>query len=89
MHGGPCSATFSIEILADHRMQMAELESDALDLVILSQINAHHFSEAIQGHQCSSYTTEKKDYTVFYCKCRPICLTTLLPRMRACTAGVK
>ena len=67
---GPC--TFSIENLADHRMQMAELESDALDLVILSQINAHHFSEAIQGHQCSSYTAErKKDFQYSIAKVVP------------------
>lgn len=42
--GGPCSAHFSIEELSEHRMQMAELENDALDMIILSQINAHHFS---------------------------------------------
>ena len=28
---------------------MAELESESLDMIILGQINAHHFFEDIQG----------------------------------------
>ena len=40
--GSPCSAYFSIQDLSQLRKQMSELESDQLDLVILSQIHAHH-----------------------------------------------
>ena len=53
--GGPCSSYFSVEEFADHRMQMAELEHDALDIIILSQINAHHFSEGDNGSSPSFY----------------------------------
>ncbi len=48
--GGSCGNYFSVEEFADYRMQMAELEHDALDIVILSQINAHHFFEDLEGH---------------------------------------
>ena len=43
---------------------MAELEHDTLDMIILTQINAHHFSEDLQGHDTAGET--KKDYTHFY-----------------------
>jgi len=59
--GGPCSSYFSVEEFADHRMQMAELEHDALDIMILSQINAHHFLEDLWGHRNAG--ERKKDYT--------------------------
>lgn len=32
-------------------MQICELESDQLDLVILSQIHAHHFMNKLAGHR--------------------------------------
>ena len=77
--GGPCSDYFSIEELADHRMQMAELESNTLDMITLGQINAHHFSEDIQGHRGNASEAERvKDYSVFYWHGHPICLTTFL-----------
>ena len=77
--GGPCSSNFSVEELSDHRMQMVELEHDALDMIILCQINAHHFSEELQGHGSKATTGErKKDYTFFYFHSHPICLATFL-----------
>jgi hypothetical protein len=42
-------------------MQMAELERDTLDMLILSQINAHHFSDDLQGHVGKA---ERKDYCI-------------------------
>ena len=77
--GGPCSDHFSVEEIAEHRMQMAELESATLDMIILNQINAHHFSNDIQGHRSNAANIERvKEYTVFYCHGHPICLTTFL-----------
>ena len=77
--GGPCNDYFSIEELADHRMQMAELESNTLDMIILGQINAHHFSEDIQGCRGNTSEAERvKDYSVFYWHGHPICLSTFL-----------
>ena len=77
--GGPCSAYFSVEEIGDYRMRMAELENDVLDMVILSQINAHHFCDDLQGHRSQATAHERmKDYTVFYCHGHPICLTTFL-----------
>ena len=58
---------------------MAELESNTLDMIILGQINAHHFSEDIQDHTGNASETERvKDYSVFYWHGHPICLTTFL-----------
>ena len=45
--GVPCSGYFTVEELSELRMQMAELENEQSDLVILSQINAHHFTGKI------------------------------------------
>jgi len=42
--GLPCSSYFSEEELSKLRMSMAELDNDQLDMVILSQISAHHYS---------------------------------------------
>ena len=65
--GGPCSTYFNVEELADHRMQMAELENESLDMIILRQINAHHFSE-IRGHRGTATANERlKEYTTLYC----------------------
>ena len=74
--GGPCSAHFSVTDIADHRMRMAELESDALDLVVLGQINAHQFHSDLEGHRAA--TERKKDYNVFYFHSHPVCLQTFL-----------
>ena len=77
--GGPCSTYFNVEEFADHRMQMAELENESLDMIILSQINAHHFSETIRGHRGTATANERlKEYTTFYCHGYPICLETFL-----------
>jgi len=54
---------------------MAELEHDAIDIIIISQINAHHFSEDLPGHGNAG---ERKDYTLFYFHCHRICLATFL-----------
>ena len=48
--GSPCSSYFTRVELAEIRMSMAELERDQLDLVILAQINAHHYTEEVVGH---------------------------------------
>ena len=43
--GVPCSGYFTVEELSELRMQMAELENEQLDLVILSQKVTKKFSE--------------------------------------------
>ena len=48
--GYPCSSYFMQVELAGVRMSMTELEQDQLDLVILAQINAHHYAEEAVGH---------------------------------------
>ena len=48
--GLPCSDYLSEEELSKLRMSMAELEKDQLNMVILSQISAHHYSGEIVGH---------------------------------------
>ena len=48
--GTPCSGYFDQKEYVDARMSMAELENDQLDLVMLGQINAHHFSGRLAGH---------------------------------------
>ena len=50
-NGSPCSDYFTVEELSELRMQMSELENDHLDLVILSQIHAHHFTNELVGHR--------------------------------------
>ena len=49
--GSPCSSYFTQVELAEIRMSLAELERDQLDLVILAQINAHHYAEEVVGHR--------------------------------------
>ena len=75
-NGGPCSAHFSVSDVAEHRMRMAELEHDALDLVVLGQINAHQFHSGLEGHRAT--TERKKDYNVFYFHSHSVCLQTFL-----------
>ena len=80
--GGPCSTYFNETELAEIRMSMAELENDQLDLVILSQINAHHYSGRLEGHRTASELSQKsereRDYTYFFCKGHNICLKSFL-----------
>ena len=55
--------------LAGVRMSMTELEQDQLDLVILAQINAHHYAEEAVGHWTEAEKLQRvervKDYTTF------------------------
>ena len=61
------------------RMSIAELENDQLDLVILSQINAHHFSGRLAGHRTESQKSIRvKEYTNFHYKTHNICLKTFM-----------
>ena len=65
--GSPCSSYFTQVELAEIRMSMAELERDQLDLVILAQINAHHYAEEVVGHRTEAEKLQRveraKDYT--------------------------
>ena len=49
--GSRCSSYFTQVELAEIRMSLAELERDQLDLVVLAQINAHHYAEEVVGHR--------------------------------------
>ena len=51
-NGSPCSDYFTVQDLSELRMQMSELESEQLDLVVLSQIHAHHYTRELVGHRC-------------------------------------
>ena len=51
-HGLPCSTYFTEADIAQMRMSMAELERDQLDLVILGQIDAHHYTGKLVGLGC-------------------------------------
>ena len=79
--GVPCSGYFTESELGRIRMSMAELESDQLDLVILSQLNAHHYSGDLVGHRTkaekSKRTDREKNYSFYYQGCS-ICLKTFL-----------
>ena len=58
-------------------MSMAELSKNELDLVILEQINGHHFGGELAGHRTATQETERvKDYTTFFHKGLSICLKT-------------
>ena len=70
--GSPCSSYFSVDGFWDHRMQMAELDHDSLGILILSQLNAHHFSEDLQGHGSKATAGERKDYMHFYFHSHPM-----------------
>ena len=73
--GGPCSAYFSVEELGCKWLNWKVI----LLMIILSQINAHHFAEGLQGHRSTaSANTRVKDYTLFHCHGHPICLSTFL-----------
>ena len=77
--GTPCSGYFDQKEYEDTRMSMAELENDQLDLVILSQINAHHFSGRLAGHRTETEKSLRvKEYTNFLYKSHTICLKTFL-----------
>ena len=63
----------------DARMSMAELENDQLDLVILSQINVHHFSGRLAEHRTETEKSLRvKQYTNFLYKSHSIYLKTFL-----------
>ena len=51
---------------------MAELDHDSLGILILSQLNAHHFSEDLQGHGRKATAGERKDYMHFYFNSHPM-----------------
>ena len=88
-HGAACSGYFDQSEYEDSRMAMAELENDQLDLIILSQINAYHFSGRLAGHRAEVQKDNRvKEYTNFMYKINEICLKTFLPRTRS-TSGVK
>jgi hypothetical protein len=80
--GLPCSNYFNEAQLAEVRMSMAELSKDELDLVILGQINAHHFSGQRAGHRTANEISQGvgrvKDYTTFFYKSFSVCLKTFL-----------
>ena len=77
--GEPCSGYFDRQQYEEARMSMAELEGDQLDLVILSQINAHHFSGRLMGHRAEIQKDNRvKEYTSFAYKNHDICLKTFL-----------
>ena len=80
--GSPCSSYFTQVELAEIRMSMAELERDQLDLVILAQINAHHYAEEVVGHRTEAEKLQRveraKDYTTFFYRSHSICLKTFL-----------
>ena len=60
-------------------MTMAELNNDQLDLVILSQINVHHFSGQLDGHRTETEKSVRvKEYTNFVYKTCHICLKTFM-----------
>ena len=69
----------AMELLPQNEDEDALIEEEYFknrqeDTIILGQINAHHFSEAIQGHRGSASEAERiKDYHG-----HPICLTTFL-----------
>ena len=78
--GLPCSSYFSEEELSKLRMSMAELDNDQLDMVILSQISAHHYSGELLGHRTEAELQERdtraQDYTIFFYQSKSICLKT-------------
>ena len=77
--GPPCSGYFDQKEYEDARMSMAELENDQLDLVILSQINAHHFSDRLAEHRTETEKSLRvKEYTNFLYKSHSIYLKTFL-----------
>lgn len=81
--GSPCSDYFSEDDLSKLRMGMAELETDQLDLVILSQLNAHHYSGELLGHRTEEELRQRtakrvKDYTSFFYQNKSICMKTFL-----------
>ena len=75
-NGAPCSGFFDQDEYEEARMSMAELGKDQLDLVILSQINAHQFSGQLAVHGRKSVRV--KEYTNFHYKSHSICLMTFL-----------
>ena len=77
-NGSPCSDYFTVEELSELRMQMSELENDHLDLVILSQIHAHHFTNELVGHRRIDTRERVREYTTFFYHGRSICLKTFL-----------
>ena len=78
-NGKPCSDYFDQNEYEEARMTMAELNNDQLDLVILSQINAHHFSCQLDGHRTETEKSVRvKEYTNFVYKTRHICLKTFM-----------
>ena len=77
-NGSPCSNYFTVQELSELRMQMSELENDHLDLVVLSQIHAHHFMKELVGHRRMDARERSRDYTTFFYHGHSICLKTFL-----------
>ena len=58
---------------------MAELENDQLDLILLSKINAYHFSGRLAGHRAEVQKDNRvKEYTNFMYNSNEICLKSFL-----------
>ena len=66
-HGLPCSTYFAEAGIGQMRMSMAKFECDQLDLVILAQIDAYHYSGNVVGHRTEAEKLQRsertKDYT--------------------------
>ena len=62
-NGSPCSDYFTVQDLSELRMQMSELESEQLDLVILSQIHAHHYTHELVGHRRMDHGCYKRTFS--------------------------
>jgi hypothetical protein len=77
-NGSPCSDYFTVQQLSELRMQMSELENDHLDLVVLSQIHAHHFMNELVGHRRIDTRERVREYTTFFYHGHSICLKTFL-----------
>ena len=69
--GSPCSSYFTQVELAEIRMSMAELERDQLDLVILAQINAHHYAEEVVGHRTEVTKGRKSERLHYFLLSKP------------------
>ena len=77
-NGSPCSDYFTVQELSELRMQMSELENEHLDLVVLSQIHAHHFMNDLAGHRRKDKQERAREYTAFFYHGHSICLKTFL-----------
>ena len=77
-NGAACSTYLTeSEIGQTVRMSVAELERYQLDLVLLAQIDAHHFSGDLVGHRTEAERLRRcertNDYTIFDCRSHNVC----------------